>query len=131
MKTQKGFSLIELLVAVVIIGILAAIAIPNYQNYVVKGNRAAAQSYMMDLANREKQYLLDARVYTANPTADLGVTPPADVSKHYTVAVTVGTAPPSFTITATPIAGSPQANDGPVSTLTLGSDGTKTPTDKW
>jgi type IV pilus assembly protein PilE len=128
MKTQKGFSLIELLVAVVIIGIITAIAIPSYQNYVVKGNRAAAQSYMMDLANREKQYLLDARVYTANSATDLGVTPPADVSKHYTVAVTVGTAPPSFTITATPIAGSSQANDG---TLTLGSDGTKTPADKW
>lgn len=125
MKAKKGFSLIELLVAVAIVGILAAVAIPSYQSYVVKSNRAAAQSFMMDLANREKQYMLDARTYANYST--LGVLPPADVSKHYTFTIaTVGT-PPSFTITATPFS-SQQASDGP---LTLGSDGDKDPDDKW
>ena len=63
MKTKKGFSLVELLVAMIIMAILAAVPIPGYQNYVVKGNRAAAQSFMMYLANREKQYLLDVRTW--------------------------------------------------------------------
>ena len=129
MKTKKGFSLIELLVALAIMGILAAVAIPSYQSYVVKGNRAAAQSFMMDLANREKQYMLDARTYVDFNT--LGVSAPADVSKHYgingiTITVPVAT-PPSFTITATPTS-SQQTSDGP---LTLGSDGAKGPAAKW
>lgn len=135
MSKQKGFSLIELMIVVVIVGILAAVAIPNYQNYVVKGNRAAAQAFMMDVASREKQYLLDARSYTNNLTT-LGVTAPADVSKHYTsitIACTDGSsaangctivanAPPTFTITATPPTSSQQSGDG---WLTLSSDGTK------
>ncbi|MDO9101458.1 MAG: type IV pilin protein [Candidatus Nitrotoga sp.] len=127
MKTKKGFSLIELLVAVVIIGILAAVAIPGYQSYVVKGNRAAAQSFMMDLANREKQYLLDGRTYADFTT--LGVSAPADVSKHYEIAIsTPVVTPPTFIITATPPSGGQQHSDG---VLTLGSDGTKEPSAKW
>lgn len=127
MENKKGFSLIELLVALVIIGILAAVAIPSYQSYVVKGNRAAAQSFMMDLANREKQYMLDARTYVDFTT--LGVSAPADVGKHYTITITAPVAtPPIFTITATPSSSSQQYSDGP---LTLGSDGTKGPAAKW
>ncbi|MDQ3268440.1 MAG: prepilin-type N-terminal cleavage/methylation domain-containing protein [Pseudomonadota bacterium] len=125
MKTKKGFTLIELLVTVAIIAILAAVAIPSYQHYVVKANRTAAQSFMMDLANREKQYLLDARIYA--DFATLGVLAPADVSKHYNVAIVPALTPPSFVITATPYS-SQQTSDG---SLTLGSDGSKGPADKW
>ena len=63
MSKQMGFSLIELMIAVVIVGVLAAVAFPSYQNYIVKSNRAAAQAFMVDAASREKQYLLDARSY--------------------------------------------------------------------
>lgn len=127
MKMQKGFSLIELMIAVVIVGILAAVAFPSYQNYVVKSNRAAAQAFMVDVANREKQYLLDARSY-APDLATLGMTAPADVSKHYTsITIAVSATPPAFTITATPTS-SQQTADG---ALTLTSDGTKGPSGKW
>jgi len=127
MSKQKGFSLIELMIAVVIVGILAAIAVPSYQSYVMRGNRAAAQAFMTDVASREKQYLLDARSY-ASDLATLGMSPPTEVSRHYTsITIAVSAAPPAFTITATPTSGQ-QAADG---ALTLASDGTKTPSDKW
>ena len=128
MKTKKGFSLIELLVALAIMGILAAVAIPSYQSYVVKGNRATAQSFMMDLANREKQYMLDARTYADFTT--LGVSAPVDVSKHYAIAISApASTPPSFTITATATS-SQQISDGSLP-LTLNDQGVKTPADKW
>jgi type IV pilus assembly protein PilE len=128
MSRQKGITLIELMIVVAIVGILAAVAMPSYQNYVVKGNRAAAQAFMIDVANRQKQYLLDARSYAADLTT-LSMTVPTEVSKHYSACctITVVASPPSFTITATPTS-SQQTADG---ALTLSSDGTKTPASKW
>lgn len=121
-KYAKGFSLIELMVTVAIVAIIAVVAIPSYQSHVVKGNRAAAQAFMLDMENREKQYMLDARSY-ASTLGTLGMTAPADVSKYYTITIDVVATPPSFTITAAPIAGTQQANDG---NLTLTSSGAKT-----
>ena len=135
MKYAKGFSLIELMVVVAIMGIISAIAVPQYKAYVVRGNRAAAQAFMLDVANREKQYLLDARAYIAGSTdaagvlAVLNMAAPKEVYTNYTVAVTApaGT-PPTFTITATPVATSKQANDG---IMTLDETGAKTPSNYW
>jgi type IV pilus assembly protein PilE len=120
MRSPKGFTLVELLITLAIIGILTAIAFPSYQNHVRKGARAAAQSAMMEIANREAQYLLDARNYAVGPTAitDLKVTVTADVTNKYTITVTdsagnpAPSTPPTFTVVATPIAGGSQASDG-------------------
>jgi prepilin-type N-terminal cleavage/methylation domain-containing protein len=59
----RGFTLIEVMIVVVIVGILAAIAYPTYQNYMKRAARSAAQTLMLDLANREQQYLLDNRSF--------------------------------------------------------------------
>jgi type IV pilus assembly protein PilE len=126
-----GVTLMELMIVIVIIGILAAIGYPSYLNHVRKSNRAAAQAFMMDVANREKQYILDARQYIAVANNDvfpaaLNMSVPTDVSRFYRMSVTTTATPPSFTVTAT--AQGSQVADG---NLELRSDGTKLPTNKW
>lgn len=136
MKLQNGFTLPEIMIVVALVGILAAIAMPSYSSYMIRGNRAAAQAFMLDVASREKQYLLDARAYTSS-LVTLGVTAPTDVSRNYTIAICLNpvvaqcataATPPYFNITATPVVGGKQASDGAV---TLSSDGAKTPAAKW
>lgn len=127
-RRTLGFTLIELMIALAVIGILAAIAYPSYQSAMVKNRRASAQAHLMDIAQREQQYLLDNRAYT-DQLSDLGVTTPTDVSAYYSISVPIGTGSvPSFTATATPIAGTPQASDG---TLTLTNTGVRSPAAKW
>jgi len=129
MRKSRGFTLIELMIVVAIVGVLAAIALPMYQGQMRKTNRAAAQAHMLDLANRQQLYLQSARQY-ASTVAELGAATPADVTRNYTIAVTPDNAgtPPTFTVTATPVTGTPQVADGAIS---VDSAGTKTPADKW
>jgi len=125
---NRGFTLIELMIAVAVVAILAMIAIPTYTSQVVKGRRSAAEAVLLDIAQRQQQYLIDARAYAASVAA-LGTTTPANVSAYYTVTtVPAAGPPPTFTATATPIAGTSQAGD-----VTLGIDntGAKTPAGIW
>lgn len=130
---NKGFTVVELLIVLAVIGILTAVAFPSYQNHVRKAARASAQATMMQIADREAQYLLDARNYAVTSTAltTLNVTLPTDVASKYTITVTAAdgsntaSTPPTYTITATPISGGPQVADG---TLKLTHTGAKTRT---
>jgi type IV pilus assembly protein PilE len=117
-----GLTLIEVLVTLSIIGILAAVAYPTYLAQLRQGNRSEAQQFLLDLATREQQYLMDARSYGS--LTQLNVTVPAHLSRYYAVTVVVDNAarPPTFTLTATPVSGTLQATDG---TLSLTSTGVK------
>lgn len=111
-SAASGFSLIELMVTVAVVGILAAVAYPSYMQYMVRAHRSAAQSYMLELDSQQAQFLLDARSYfcttgscphvlNASTTPDFN--PPAEVSNNYTVTVeSDNSGLPIFTITATP-----------------------------
>lgn len=125
MKIQKGFTLIELMIIVVIVGILAAIAVPSYRQYIVKSNRAAAEGFMLTVANKQEQYMLDARSY-APTLATLNLTTPTEVSKNYNISVAASATPPSYTVTAAPT-GAQASNDTACGTLTLDQTGAKTP----
>jgi len=119
----RGFTLIEVMIVVAVIGILAAIAFPSYQSQIRKSNRAAAQAVLMDAANKQQFYLSSQREY-ADTLPKLNITVPTDVSRWYDVTVTTDpvATPPTFLLTATPKAGLAQAPDG---ALTLNSAGTK------
>jgi prepilin-type N-terminal cleavage/methylation domain-containing protein len=93
-QNQSGFTLIELLVVVAIIGILAAIAIPQFAAYRAKGFDARAESDCRNAATAEEAYFVDHAEYSAS-TADL---PGFVQSEDTTVELTVGTAPDSFTV---------------------------------
>jgi type IV pilus assembly protein PilE len=63
MKTQQAFTLIELMIAVAIIGILASIAIPNYQNSIRKARRADAKGALVSLANAMERHFTETSSY--------------------------------------------------------------------
>lgn len=125
-RRNSGFSLIELMVVVVIVGILAAVAIPGYRSYVIRTNRAAARSCMLETA----QFM--ERFYTTNP---LGLTyvgaAPAlscqndgNLNTRYTLTVDT-LAQSTYRILATPI-GAQATGDAACGTLRLDQAGART-----
>ena len=136
MKKNRGFTLIEILVVMVVIGILAAIAVPSYQSQMRRGTRSAAQALMMDIANKEQFYLQSFRTYfdCASPCTNMtaiGIPAlPQEVTNFYNLKIDKDDValPPTFIITAAVKSGTRQTADGD---LTLNSIGTKTPASKW
>ena len=131
--SPKGFTLVELMVVIAIVGILAGLAFTSYDAYTIRAQRSSAQSFMMQVANKQAQYILDARNYAVGSDAlsstKLNLTAPANVTNLYDIAVetaaggTTPAIPPTFRVRATPKPGGKQASDGE---LILTNTGAKT-----
>jgi type IV pilus assembly protein PilE len=120
-RSEGGFTLIELMIVVAVVAVLAAIVIPSYRQHTMKSNRAAAEAFMQQVANRQEQYVLNARIYATN-LASLNLVVPANVSANYNINLTV----PStsyYAVTAVPVGG--QVNDKICTNIALDQAGTK------
>jgi type IV pilus assembly protein PilE len=142
MTKPRGFTLIELVITMVVVAILASIAVPAYNSYILKSHRTEAKTALLDLASMEERFFSTQNVYSQLPT-DLGYTGaafPVTVGSYYQINIeptlwalatapgagnTAGT-PATFGFTATPI--NMQVNDTACKTLTISSTGTKTAT---
>lgn len=100
---HTGFTLIELMIVLGIVAIIVAIGMPMYTDQVRQGHRASARSILLDVAARQRQYMIEQRTY-APSLSTLGISVPAEVATRYTLAVSVvdGT-PPTFLLSATPV----------------------------
>ncbi len=124
---RKGFSLIELMIVIVVVGILASIAYPSYVEYITRARRSDGQSALMDLASRMERYYSDHNTYQ---TATIGgsattsvLTSSASAEAWYTLSITSATSS-AYTLKATPV-GTQGISDTKCQSLTLNNLGAK------
>lgn len=121
----KGFTLIELMIAVIIVGILTAIAYPNYRDHMFKTRRSDAQTALLNLAGLMEHYYTENNTYATATLTNLGYTNNLTPQGYYRL--TIAPTATAYTLTATPVAGGAQASDTTCPTLTLTNTGVKGP----
>ena len=121
----RGFTLIELVIVIAIVALLVTVALPSYRDHVRKSRRAEAQAYLMALAGRQTQFLIDTRSYAAT-LATINIPMPSNVAASYDVTLAAaGGPPPTFVLTAAPKPGTDQVSER-CGTLTINQTGAKT-----
>ena len=118
MVKQHGFTLVEIMIALLVLAILVAIAIPSYERYKIKVNRVAAQAEMVEMGSVLQQYLISHRTYAKTNTnfvelSDLNLA--TQLPRHekvplYNVSLTATAL--TWQLTASPIDATRQANNG-------------------
>lgn len=141
-RKNRGFTLIELMIVVVIIGILAAIAFPSYNSYVARARRADARAQLLQIAQYMQRFYSANDSYSTNRAGAnvLTVMPanllrsPGDTNTPAVYQLNTAIAAPGtnaitasatdFTLTMSPVAGGPAAND-PCGSFTLTAAGVR------
>jgi len=125
----NGFSLIELLVVIAIVAMLAAYAIPNYRDYVLRSKRAEAQNRILEIAGMFEKYYANTNRYPGVLTGggnNLDLDGGYLTWENYQITAATGG---GWTLTATAIGG--QAQDTECPTINYNNLGQKTPLECW
>jgi type IV pilus assembly protein PilE len=127
-KHVRGFTLIELMIVVAVIGILSAIAYPSYKSYILKSRRADAKNALLDLAAREERVFSNTNSYSLDPPTlgyGAGSTWPFDINSSGTAyyQLTVVSDATGYLAKAKPVA--PQNADAACLEFRIQADGTK------
>lgn len=124
-KINKGFTLIELMIVVAIVGILASIAYPSYQQHVQRTNRADATANMLALAQNMERFFTETGSYNGFVLpAGSGTSPRNSANPKYNVAIAIAGGGNTYTLTAT-TAGSQVADNATCGTLNLNQIGVR------
>ncbi|HEY8570196.1 type IV pilin protein [Microbulbifer sp.] len=130
MKKQNGFTLIELMIVVAIIGIIAGIAYPSYMESVRKSNRADAKASLNDVAHRLQRCFTTYNAYNnANCAVAESLKDGATLNSGeslYTISAVLDAT--TYTLTAAPVTGKSQASDSKCASLTLTNTGIRNAT---
>lgn len=130
-QASRGFSLLEIMIVVAIVGILAGIAFPSYQDSIRKSRRSDATMALSKAQQLQEKYRANNPTYGAT-VGDIGMSATSD-NGYYSIAVSSATAS-NFTLTATAVAGKSQASDTGCTSLTItqvGANATTAPAACW
>jgi len=117
-NTANGFTLLELLIAIVLVGVLASIALPSYLDSVRKGRRSDAVAHLQRVQQAQERHRANNMSYTNDLSSLSPALSATSPDRYYTVAVTDASAS-GYTATATPMAGSSQASDSRCAAIRL------------
>lgn len=125
-RSSRGFTLIEVLMVVAIIGILVAVAVPSYRNNLMVSRRAEAKTVLLQVASDQERFYSSNNTYSTNaqPLASPAVATRTSENSFYLVTVAACGAGISSCFLATATAQGDQATDD-CTTLTLNSVGTR------
>ncbi|QQP98066.1 type IV pilin protein [Lysobacter enzymogenes] len=129
-RAQRGFTLIELMIAVAVVGILIGIAVPTYQDSVRKSRRAQAKADLTEVAQAMERYYTVNNSYAGASMATIwgnpAQSPRGSDSPRYNLSFQAAPGSNGFVVQAVPISGTGQERDK-CGTMTLSNTGTKTP----